>query len=133
MHIFEFLRDTKRHQVESWLQEEMSYGDPAAGISRAGLERISPIATQTLDLFVDIYAMESANLAFKVMSTAGLFIGGGIAPKILHRLTDDRFLQTFLGRGPLRKLLEDMPVKVVLNEKTALLGAAYFAAKGYQR
>lgn len=130
VHIFEFLRDTKRFQVESWLQEEMAYGDPAAGVSRAGMERISPIATQTLDLFVDIYAAEAANLAFKVMSTAGLFIGGGIAPKILPRLTGDRFLQAFLGRGPLRKVLEDMPIKVILNEKTALLGAAYYARRG---
>lgn len=130
VHILDFLRDTKRAEVESWLEEEMTFGDPAACISHAGLQGTSQICVQALNIFVDIYGAESANLGFKVMATGGIFVGGGIAPKILSKLIDGRFLTAFLGKGPLRPVLENMPLKVVLNDKTALLGAAYYAAGG---
>ncbi len=127
--IVDFLRDTKRGEVESWLEEEMTYTDPAAAISHAGLEGTSQICVQALNMFVSIYGAETANLGFKVMATGGIFVGGGIAPKILRKLIDGRFLTAFLGKGPLRAVLENMPLKVILNEKTALLGAAYYAAR----
>jgi len=130
VHIVEFLRDTKRGELESWLEEEMTFDDPAACISHAGLQGTSQICVQALNMFVAIYGAETANLGFKVMATGGIFVGGGIAPKILSKLIDGPFLTAFLGKGPLRHVLENMPLKIILNEKTALLGAAYYAAGG---
>lgn len=128
--IVEFLRDTKRGELESWLEEEMTFTDPAACISHAGLQGTSQICVQALNMFVDIYGAESANLGLKVMATGGIYVAGGIAPKILSKMIDGRFLTAFLGKGPLRAVLENMPLKVSLNDKTALLGAAYYAAGG---
>ncbi len=79
---------------------------------------------QALDLFVSLYGAEAGNLALKVMATGGVFVGGGIAPKIIEKLKDGRFMGAFTAKGRLRPVLEAMPVRVVLNDKTALLGAA---------
>jgi glucokinase len=82
---------------------------------------------QALDLFVSIYGAEAGNLALKVMATGGVFVGGGIAPKIIAKLKETTFVEAFTAKGRLRPLLEAMPVRVILNDKTALLGAARYA------
>ena len=79
-------------------------------------------------MFVDAYGAEAGNLALRVVSTGGLFVGGGIAPKILPALTDGRFVRAFRAMAPFESLLAAMPVKVVLNAEVALLGAAVFAS-----
>jgi glucokinase len=102
-------------------------GAPAA-ISTAALEHRCASCVETLDLFVEAYGAESGNLALRSVSTGGLFIGGGIAPKILPALDNGRFLRAFLAKPPLEEMLQRMPVKVILNPEAGLLGAAVFAA-----
>ena len=78
-------------------------------------------------MFVSAYGTEAANLALKIMATSGMYLGGGIAPKILSLLHDGVFMDAFRTTGSMRRILEDIPVRVILNEKTALLGAARYA------
>ena len=99
-------------------------GDRAAAISHAALQGGSALASQALDLFVSMYGAEAGNLALKTLSNAGLYIGGGIAPRIVERIRAGGFMQAFLDKGRMRPLLEAMPVRVVLNDRTALFGAA---------
>jgi|KBSSwiStaDraftv2_1062776.scaffolds.fasta_scaffold524017_1 glucokinase len=98
--------------------------DRAATISHAALAGTSEVAIRALDLFVSVYGAEAGNLALKTLSTAGIYIGGGIAPRIVEKLKTGTFLEAFLDKGRMRPLLEAMPVRVVLNDRTALLGAA---------
>jgi glucokinase len=122
--IYQFLRDTGRGKEPVWLAEELRQQDPAATISQAALTGRSALCVQALDLFVSLYGAEAGNLALKVMATGGLYVGGGIAPKIMQKLEDSTFVQAFIAKGRMRPLLEAMPVRVILNDKTALLGAA---------
>lgn len=124
VNIYQFLRDTGRGQEPEWLAEKLAIGDPAAAISKAALEGKSPLCEQALDIFVAIYGAETGNLALKLMSTGGVFVTGGIAPKILAKLSSELFLDAFLDKGRMRPLVESMPVQVIVNESTGLLGAA---------
>lgn len=124
VHIYNFLRDTGRGQEAAWLAEEMRQHDPSAAISQAALEGKCPLAGQALDLFVSLYGAEAGNLALKIMATGGLFVGGGIAPKILERLKAGMFMEAFTAKGRMKPLLQTIAVRVILNDKTALLGAA---------
>jgi glucokinase len=128
VNVFHFLRDTGRGTAPKWLTDEMTHGDPAAVISRTAIEGKCPLSEQALDLFISIYGAEAGNLALKAMATGGVFLGGGIAPKMLPKLAGPLFMQAFVGKGRMQALLEAIPVKVVVNEKTALLGAARCAA-----
>jgi glucokinase len=128
LHIYEFLRDTGRGKEPEWLKEEFRKMDPPVAITRAALAGKCPLCVQTLDLFVTYYGMEAANLALKMLAVAGVYVGGGIAPKIIKKLQDGTFLKAFTGQGRMKELLSAMPVRVIMNDKTALLGAARFAA-----
>jgi|SRR5579862_869161 len=128
VNVFYFLRDTKRGTEPAWLTEEMAHGDAAAAISQAGSEGRCPLCEQALDLFVSIYGAEAGNLALKVKATGGVYLGGGIAPKILTKLAGPLFMQSFLAKGRMQALLETIPVRVINNENTALMGAARCAA-----
>ncbi len=103
--------------------------DAAARITAAALERRCARCVETLEMFVDAYGAEAGNLALRVVATGGLYVGGGIAPKILPALTDGRFMQAFRAKGTFESLLAEMPVKIVLNDETALLGAAVRASR----
>ena len=124
VNIFDFLRDTGRGTPPDWLVAEMAEHDAAAAISRSALAGKCPMCDQALDIFVAIFGAEAGNLALKIKSTGGMFLAGGIAPKILPKLTSSTFLQAFLDKGRLRKLMEIIPIKVITNDKLALLGAA---------
>ena len=102
--------------------------DAAASISRAALERTCPGCVETLDIFVEAYGAEAGNVALRSVATGGVFIGGGIAPKILPALTTGAFMRAFAAKPPLDAMLKTMPVKIILNPDAALLGAAVFAA-----
>jgi glucokinase len=125
--IYQFLRDTAKEEEPTWLKEEISQGDPAAAISKAALSQKSEVCIRALDMFVSLYGAEAGNLALKVMASGGLFVGGGIAPKIIQKLEDGTFMEAYLDKGRMHPLLEAIPVRVVLNEQTALLGAAHCA------
>jgi glucokinase len=102
--------------------------DAAASISRAALERTCPGCIETLGIFVEAYGSEAGNVALRSVATGGVFIGGGIAPKILPALTTGAFMRAFVAKPPLDGMLKTMPVKIILNSDAALLGAAVFAA-----
>jgi glucokinase len=125
--IYQFLRDTNRGAEEDWLREELLNGDPAAVISQRGLEGTSELCAKTLDLFVQLYGAEAGNLALKMMATRGVFVGGGIAPKILSKMQSGLFMKAFAEKGRFENLLRAIPVRVLLNDQAALLGAARFA------
>ncbi len=128
VNIYSFLRDSGRGEEPSWLADEISSGEPAAVISTVALAGRSRLCSDALDLFVTLYGAEAGNLALKVMATGGVYVGGGIAPKILPRLRGPAFVKAFVAKGRMRPLLEAMPVRVVLNDSLALLGAARYAA-----
>jgi glucokinase len=102
--------------------------DAPALISAAALERRCPGCIETVDMFVEAYGAEAGNLALRTVSTGGLFVGGGIAPKILPAMTDGAFMRAFLAKPPLEAMVAKMPVKIILNAEAGLLGAAVFAA-----
>jgi glucokinase len=126
--IYEYLRDTKKNEP-TWLAEKIAAGDPAAEIAEAGLKGQAEIAKQTLDLFASIYGAEAGNLALKAMALNGVYIGGGIAPKLLAKLKDGTFMKAFTNKGRYKRLLSNIPVHVVLNDRAGLLGAASTAAQ----
>ena len=124
--IYEYIRDTKKNEP-TWLAEKIKAGNPAAEIAEAGLKGQAEIAKQALDLFASIYGAEAGNLALKALSLDGVYIGGGIAPKLIKKLQDGTFMKAFTNKGRYKRLLSNMPVKVVMNQQTALLGAASVA------
>ena len=125
---YEFLRDEKKGKESPALADAMKKGDAAAAISRAALAGADPLAEQALDLWIRVYGAEASNLALKAMSTGGLYLGGGISPKILPKLQGPLFMEAFLDKGRMRPLVESMPVHVVTNDKAGLMGAARCAA-----
>jgi glucokinase len=124
VNIYDFLRSTGRGQESPRIAEEMRQQNPAAVISKEAMDGTCPLAVQALDLFVSLYGAEAGNLALKIMSTGGMFVGGGIAPRILPKLTGPLFIEAFTAKGRMSPLLKAMPVRIILNDKTALLGAA---------
>ena len=131
VNVYNFLRDTHRGEEPQWLTDELAQGDQAATISRAAVAGKSVLAEHALDLWISIYGAEAGNLALKLMATGGVFLGGGIAPKIVSKLSGLLFMQAFVSKGRLQPLLESIPVKVITNDKIALFGAARYAvAKG---
>ncbi len=130
VNVYMFLRDTHRGEEPAWLREAMLAADPAAAVSRAALSGKSTLAERALDLMISIYGAEAGNMALKVLATGGVYLAGGIAPKILPKLAGPLFMQAFLSKGRMQPLLESIPVYVITNEKTGLLGAACYAAHG---
>jgi glucokinase len=124
VNVYEFLRETGCEKESSAVADAMQKGDHAAAISRAALESSDALAEKALDLFIAVFGAEASNLGLKIMATGGLFLAGGISPKILPKLKGPCFMHAFLDKGRMRQLVEAMPVHVVTNEKVGLLGAA---------
>jgi len=125
--IYEFLRDVRGLEEPAWLAERMRKDDPNAVITEMALKAKSELCDKTLDMFVSAYGAEAGNLALKVLSVGGLYVGGGIAPRILEKLKDGTFVKAFTDKGRLSQLLVNMPVRVILESRTALIGAAAYA------
>ncbi len=128
VNVYLFLKDTHRGEEPQWLRDEIAAGDPGAAISQAAVSAKAPLAEQALDLWISIFGAEAGNLALKVLATGGVFLAGGIAPKILFKLAGPLFMQAFVGKGRMQPLLEAIPVRAIINEKTGLLGAARYGA-----
>jgi glucokinase len=128
VNVYEFLRDRGCGKESAEFAAALEKGDPAAVISRAALDGTESLAEQALDLWIAIYGAEAGNLALKVMATGGLFLAGGISPKILAKLTGPIFMQSFIEKGRLGALVESISVQVITNDKAGLLGAARCAA-----
>ncbi len=125
--IYSFLRDSGRGQEPGWLEQQLEQEDPGAVISRAALNGEPALCVQALDLFVSIYGAEAGNLALKAQAVGGLYVGGGIAPKIISKLREETFLKAFREKGRLSSLMKAIPVRVILKPNTALYGAAHRA------
>jgi glucokinase len=128
VNVYEFLRKQGVSQEATGFATQSAGGNAAAAISQAALNNTNPLATAALDLWISIYGAEAGNLALKTMATGGIFLSGGISPKILPKLTGPLFMNAFLEKGRLRPLLEGIPVQVITNDKSGLLGAARCAA-----
>ncbi len=126
--IYQFLRDTERGVQDAALRAEMEAGDPSAVIGKHGMQSTDELCVRALNLFISIYGSEAGNLALKLNATRGVFVGGGIAPKILGKLQDGAFMQAFCDKGRFENLLRSIPVRVLLNDRAALLGTARYAA-----
>ncbi len=123
--VYDFLRETGRCPEPSWLGEELrAAADPSAVISRTALEGKADICAQALDLWTGVYGAEAGNFALSVLATGGVYLGGGIAPKVRSKLQQPTFMKAFVAKGRMRPLLEAVPVRIILNEKAGLLGAA---------
>jgi len=129
LNIYRFLRDSGHAPEPEWLRARLATGDPSAIISEMALSGEDPLCTKTLELFVSIYGAEAGNLALKALALGGVFVGGGIAPKILPKLRDGSFIDAFNDKGRMAGLMRSLDVSVVLNPRVALLGAATVAGK----
>ena len=125
--IYDFLRDSGTTPEPDWLKKEIDgASDTPAVISRAALEHKAPICEQVLSIFVSVYGAQTGNCALTFMTSGGIFIGGSIAAKILPKMKEPIFMEAFLDKGRMAHLLEDMPVKIVLNDDAGILGAARY-------
>ena len=125
--IYEFLRDEHKAEEPDWLRQEMaSAHDVPALISKTAFGGKAAICEKTLDIFVGIFGAEAGNCALNYMATGGMFIGGIIAGKIVEKMKDQIFVQSFLDKGRMRELLKDVPVKVIVNDDCGLIGAARY-------
>ncbi len=124
--IYQFLRGFRGNVAPKWLQDKIQQGDAAAVITTVAHEKSDPICAETLDLFVRYLAIEAAQFALKTKATGGVYLGGGIVPKILAMINREVFYENFVQCGRMNSLLQLIPVKVILNEKTPLLGAMYY-------
>ena len=128
-HIYAFLRDAGHGEEPPWLAAELAAVDDATPVIIANAlheERPCPLCTATLDIFASVLAAEAGNLALTVMATGGVYIGGGIAPRILPALQRPSFLRVFTQKGRFAGLMERMPLHVITNPKAALIGAACY-------
>lgn len=123
--IFQFLIDTKRALFSDKVKEEMMKKDPSKVISELGAKKEDPACERAFSWFLSLYGAEAGNLALKFFSLGGLYIAGGMAPFILDSLQKGPFLSSFSDKGRFKKLLESIPIWVVLNDDVALLGASY--------
>lgn len=127
--VYTFLRDCGYAPEPLWLTEKLKTGEPNVVISQAGLAGDDPLCITTLDLFATIYGAEAGNLALKCVAAGGVFVGGGIAPKILPALQNGSFMRGFTDKGRFSDLMKSIEVSVSLNPRAPLIGAAHYAMR----
>lgn len=129
LNIYSFLKERAGFEEPAWFKKKIARAtDPSALISQAALAGETEICVKALDMFVSVYGAEGGNLALKGKAIGGVYVGGGIAPKIKDKLRDGTFMRAFVAKGRYQELLSSIPVYVILNDKAALRGAAYFAS-----
>ena len=128
VNIFEFLINDTGQDLPDWFLHQKQHGDPAAAISQMSVDNRCPLSAATIDLFVHCFAIEAGNLALKTLAMGGVYIGGGIAPKLLEHLKKPAFFEAFRKKGRMTELLTAMPINVILNDQTALYGSALCGA-----
>lgn len=125
--VYGFLRDVEKIDEPKWLCDRMAAEDPNVVIGECAEDGSSSICFETMKLFASAYGAEAGNVALKVLATGGVYLGGGIAPKRLKTMQNGFFMQAFLDKGRMSALLQSMPVRIILDETCALLGAAAYA------
>lgn len=126
--IYQFLKSTGRAPEQPEIADALATSGTSQVISQAALERRCELCMLALDMYVAIYGAEAGNLALRSLARGGVFIGGGIAPKIRAKMIDGGFMRAFVAKGRMEPLLQTVPVHVILDDEAALLGAAHFAA-----
>jgi glucokinase len=125
--VYAYCRDVKRLEEPGWLKDRMRTEDPNAVIGELGESGASELCTEALNIFVSAYGAEAGNLALKILAVGGMYVGGGIAPKLLKKMQDGTFMKAFTDKGRLSDLLVQTPVRLILESRAALMGAAAYA------
>jgi glucokinase len=132
LNIYHFLRDTGGRVEPGWLADRLQRGDPSAVVSEVGVAGEDPNCVEALEMFASIYGAEAGNLALKVVALGGVYVAGGIAPKLRSTLADGRFVAAFRDKGRFAPMLESIPVRLALEPRAALLGAAFVASRSLE-
>jgi glucokinase len=125
--VYAYCRDVKGLPEPPWLKDRMSTEDPNAVIGELGEAGTSELCVEALNIFISAYGAEAGNLALKILSVGGMYVGGGIAPKVIKKMQDGTFMKAFTDKGRLSDLLVQMPVRLILESRAALMGAAAYA------
>lgn len=125
--VYAFLRDDQKMEEPAWLRERMATEDPNAVIGTCAEAESSDICVETMNIFAAAFGAKAGNLALTLLSAGGIYLGGGIAPKALKVMSNGRFTEAFLDKGRMTPILETVPVRVILDDTCALLGAAAYA------
>ncbi len=126
--IYEFLVDTKKEpKIESFEKELKKHSEPQILITQKGINKEIKGCEKAIDIFISVYGAETGNMALKLFALGGVYVGGGIAPKMINKLQEGAFIKAFADKGRFSSLMMSIPVKVILNDKAALLGAARYA------
>jgi glucokinase len=125
--IYNFLKESRPEDEMPQIAQALSQAaDPTPIIIQAGLANECELCRATLNIFVSILGAEASNLALKVMATGGIYLGGGIPPRILSKLRDGTFMAAFVNKGRFAELMARIPVYVILHKNPGLLGAVYY-------
>lgn len=134
INIYEFLISLENtYETPQTRFKIMNASDQGAAVFQAAQSRESPASVQAINIFIENYGAAAGNLVLKALSTGGLYIGGGIAPKLTEYFTSGEFMHAFINKGRFSEMLKNVPVKLILEPKTALLGAATFAFKHWDK
>jgi glucokinase len=125
--LYAFLRDDQKLEEPQWLRDRMADEDHNAVIGKCAEDGSSELCAATMNMFASAFGAEAGNVALKVLAMGGIYLGGGIAPKILKTLEDGTFLKAFFDKGRMQPILQSIPVRVILDDTCALLGAAAYA------
>lgn len=132
--IYRFLKSSNRYSEPAWLRQELAAAiDPTPVIVNAALDKRADICVAVLDLFISILGVEAGNMALKLLATGGVYLGGGIPPRILPQLQNGNFMASFVNKGRFASLLERFPVRVITDSQAALHGAAYHGLEMMRR
>ncbi|MGC8658228.1 MAG: glucokinase [Desulfomonilaceae bacterium] len=131
--IYSWLKDYRKHKEPGWLKEKLARSDASRVISEVAVMGKDPVCVETLDMFISILGATAGNIALTGLTTGGIFLAGGICPKILSKLKQGHFIKAFTAKGRFGEFLSRIPVKVILNDKAALLGAACCAMRPMEK
>ncbi len=129
INIYSWLKHTGRYSEPAWLRRKIREMDTARAITESAMNQKQALCVKSLDIFITILGSVSGNLALTALTAGGLYLGGGILPQILPKLKEGPFMKAFVNKGRFKNLLENIPVRVILNDRAALSGAAYSALK----
>ncbi len=128
--IYDYLKNELKMDEDPLVAEKMKKDDPAAVITDNAIECKDSLCSKALDMFCSIYGAEAGNLALKSLSTGGVYVAGGIAPRIITKLTEGSFREAFQAKGRMEKILKKIPLYIVTDTRLGLRGAAYLASQG---
>ena len=129
LNIYDYLKSTGKYNEPAWLSTKIKNDDPARAINESARENSQKLCLKTIDVFLSILGAAAGNLALTGLTKGGVYVGGGIPPKLLWRIKEETFMKVFTGKGRFKELMEKIPVNIILNDNAALLGAAIRAFK----